>query len=91
MLDRVPHTKIIAYCQQNRYIRLANTDLFTLRSVIGFILETSYYNRTVIVEITHKTRTSFKKLASKKATTWLLKKSQSHNSTEEIGFCSGYF
>ena len=31
MLDHVFHTNIIAYCQQNRYVRLAiYTDLFTL-------------------------------------------------------------
>ena len=33
--------------------------------------------RTVIVEITHKIRTSLKTLVSKKAKTWRLKKSQS--------------
>ena len=32
MLDHVFHTNIIAYCQQNRYVRLAiYTDLFTLK------------------------------------------------------------
>ena len=31
MLDHVFHTNIIAYCQQNRYVRLAiYTDIFTL-------------------------------------------------------------
>ena len=34
-LDHVFHTNIIAYCQQNGYIRLAiYTDLFTLRKKI---------------------------------------------------------
>ena len=34
-LDHVFHTNIIAYCQQNRYVRLAiYTDLFTLRKKI---------------------------------------------------------
>ena len=40
-----------------------------LRRMISFILE----HRTVIVEITHKTRTSFKTLASKRATALFIK------------------
>ena len=42
-------------------------------TVISFTLELWYKHRTLIVEITHKTWTSFKTLASKKATTWRLK------------------
>ena len=38
-----------------------------------------YYYHTVIVEITHKIRTSFITLASKKATIWRLKQSQSND------------
>ena len=38
-LDHVSHTTIIAYCQQNRYVRLARyTDLFTLTK--AFLLGT---------------------------------------------------
>ena len=46
---------------------------------LSFILELWYYHHIVIVEITHKIRTSFKTLASKKAATWRLKKSQSND------------
>ena len=35
-LDHVFHTNIIAFCQQNRYVRLAiYTDLFTLRQMVN--------------------------------------------------------
>ena len=50
-----------------------------LRSIISFILELWYRHRTFIVETMHKLRTSFKRLASRKATTWWLKQSQNND------------
>ena len=49
-----------------------------LRSIIynRFMLELWYQHCTNIVEITHKIQTSFKTLASKKASTWRLKNPQ---------------
>ena len=41
---------------------------------LSFILELWYWHHIVIMEITHKIRTSFKTLASKKPATWRLKK-----------------
>ena len=41
-----------------------------LRSIISFTLDSWYYHRTAVVEKTHKIRTSFKTLASKRATTF---------------------
>ena len=44
-----------------------------LRNIISFILEIWYEHHVVNVEITHKIRTSFKTLASKKVAKWRLK------------------
>ena len=43
------------------------------------VLFWKYYNRTVIMEITHKIWASFKTLVSKKAPAWRLKQSQSND------------
>ena len=43
----------------------------------SFILELWYQHRTAIVEITYKIWTFFKTLATKKATSWQLKKPKS--------------
>ena len=43
------------------------------KSLFSFTLELWYQYHIVIVEITHKIRTSFKTLASKKAAAWQFK------------------
>ena len=64
---------------KEKYGTVTNVKLVTrikkLRK-LSFILELWYYYRIVIVEMTHKITTFFKILASKKAVTWRLKKSQ---------------
>ena len=43
-LDHVFYTNIIAYCQQNRYVRLAiYTDIFTLNGVVLNVIFVSLY------------------------------------------------
>ena len=55
-----------------------------------FILELWYLHHIVIVELTHKLRTSFKTLASKKAATWRLKKNQINISFSRKVMSSSY-
>ena len=57
--------------RENKYQFRRNV-IRNLRNIISFIYEHQNQCRTVILEIMHKMQTSFKTLASKKATKWQL-------------------